>query len=523
MIRQTSLGERLGSDHALRKGEVLGAIDVGSNAVRLKLVRLLDDGSFDPLHQERDPVRPGEGIWHTGSMGPAVLDRLVATLKRYGDLCRAHGARHVRAVATSAVREAKNKDEVIRRVRAECGLELEVIPGREEARLIGLGVLRGLPRQARSLLVDIGGGSTEVARGVGEEPVELWSVPLGAVRLTEIFERSGKPTRERLVAMRHFAQRVVAETLPTTVKHAPKHAIGSSGTVRAVCSFAAPPGAAYATKEHLSRAVEELFAMSPADRRKRFDASRAAIVVAGAVILESLAFHLHIDGVTAVDGGLKEGLLVDLVRRGVQRRSDPLLSEAVVTAGRRFAFDEKHALHTRDVALALFDKLGSVHGLPPDCRLILEVAAVLHDVGTLVSRSRHHKHSAYLIQNMDLPGLSERERELAALVARFHRRSIPTRDHAALAGLNMLERGVVRALATLVRLADGADHGRTQPVHEVAVRVAGTAAHVRLIARRGAVLEAWDHETERALFRASFGKRLEVELGAARATRRRTA
>jgi exopolyphosphatase/guanosine-5'-triphosphate,3'-diphosphate pyrophosphatase len=520
MVRSGPLGEKLGSDHALRPGEVLGAVDVGSNAVRLKLVRLLDDGSFDPLHQERDPVRPGEGIWHTGSMGPDVLDRLVAALSRYAGICRAEGARHVRAVATSAVREAKNKDDIVARVRDECGLELEVISGREEARLIGLGVLRGMPESARSLLVDIGGGSTEVVRGLGEEPAELWSIPLGAVRLSEIFEPKPRATRERLVAMRRFAQRVVAETLPARIKDAPKFAIGSSGTVRAVCAFAAPPGAAHTTGEHLSRAVEALFAMRPAERRKRFDAQRAEVVVAGAVILESFVHHLRLAGVTAVDGGLKEGLLVDLVRRGEQRRVDPLLSEAVVVAGRRFSFDEAHALHTRDVALKLFDRLDRVHGLPTDARLILEVAAVLHDVGALVSRSRHHKHSAYLIDNMDLPGISDRERELAALVARFHRRSPPAKDHPALAGLNVVERRVVRGLTTLLRVADGSDHGRRQPVRDVDVRSTASSTFLRLIVDKNAVVDDWDHEVERSLFRSCFGRALTLEFARTAARRR---
>lgn len=510
MVRSGSLGEKLGSDHALRPGEVLGAIDVGSNAIRLKLVRLLGDGAFDPLHQERDPVRPGEGIWQTGRMSPQVLERLVGALARYAQICREHGARHVRAVATSAVREAKNKDEIVARVRSECGVELEVISGREEARLIGFGVLRGMPRRARSLLIDIGGGSTEIVRGVGESPVELWSVPLGAVRLSEIFDARPRATRERLVAMRRFAQRVVAETLPKTIKDAPDFAIGSSGTVRAVCAFAAPPGATQTTGEHLSRAVEALFAMRPADRRKRFDAQRAEIVVAGAVILESFVHHLRLGGVTAVDGGLKEGLLVDLVHRGEQRKVDPLLSEAVVAAGRRFSFDEAHALHTRDVALALFDQLDAVHHLPADARLILEVAAVLHDVGALVSRSRHHKHSAYLIGNMDLPGISDRERELAALVARFHRRSPPTRDHPALAGLDVVERRAVRGLTTLLRIADGADHGRRQPVRNVEVRSTATSTAVHLVVDKGAVVDDWEHDVERALFRSCFGRSLAV-------------
>lgn len=508
-----ALGERLGGSHALAPGEILGAIDVGSNAARLKLARVTNDGAFEQLHTERDPIRPGEGIWQHGEMSEPVIKRLVTTLTRYATVCRKLHAGHVRAVATSALREARNKDDVVRRVREAAGLELEVIPGQEEARLIGLGVFRGLPARARSLLIDIGGGSTEVARGVGEDPVELYSVNLGAVRLTEIFGSTTKASREQLVAMRRFAQRVVEANLPTKIPHAPTHAMGSSGTVRAVCAFAAPPHQATVTREHLSRAVEELVRLTPAARRKRFDAQRADIVVAGAVILESIAFHCHLDSVTPVDGGLKEGLLVDLVRRAETRKADPLLSEAVLAAGRRFTFDEAHAVHTRDVALMLFDQLEDMHHLPPDCRLLLEAAAVLHDVGYIVATSRHHKHSQYLIANLDLPGLSERERDLISLVARFHRRTLPTRDHPALAALSVVEKRAVRALAALLRVADTADHGRRQPVSRVETRIGDARVQVRFVPRRGRSIEAWDHEAEQELFRSCFGRRLDVVVG----------
>src|SRR5512140_3496822 len=183
---------------------VVAAIDVGTNAVRLEIARTLVDGSLETLHQERDPIRPGEGVFLTGRMPPEVEDRLVATLRRYAALCRRYGAR-VRAVATSAVREAKNGRDVVRHVRAEAGLNLEIVSGREEARLICLGVLRGRPPTARAILLDIGGGSTEVATAVGEVPTDLWSVPVGAVRLTQIFGTAARASASQLAVLRGFA------------------------------------------------------------------------------------------------------------------------------------------------------------------------------------------------------------------------------------------------------------------------------------------------------------------------------
>src|SRR5262245_17758578 len=295
---------------------VLAAIDVGTNAVRLEMARPMPDGSIETLHQERRAVRPGEGLFTSGSMAREVADRLLSTLRRYGALCRRHGAR-VRAVATSAVREARNREEIVRRARKEAGLTLEVISGREEARLICLGVLCNKAPSTRSLCLDVGGGSTELASAVGERPTNLWSVSLGAVRLTEIFGVSEDVSRKQLKLMRGYAREVVKEGLPARIAGYPRVALGSSGSARAVIGFAAAEGTAHVTPRQLTRAVESLVEMGPERRRRRFDPRRADIVVAGAVILETVAHHLSLEALTAVDRGLRNVVLVDLFRSTV--------------------------------------------------------------------------------------------------------------------------------------------------------------------------------------------------------------
>ncbi|MGD0835301.1 MAG: Ppx/GppA family phosphatase, partial [Polyangia bacterium] len=157
---------------------VIAAIDVGANAIRLEIARGFPDGTIESVHQERDPVRPGEGLFRTGIIPDHVVDRLVGVLRRYAIICKRHRAR-VRAVGTSALREAKNRDEIVRRVKREAGLVVEAISGKEEARLMCLGILSGRPTRARSLCIDIGGGSTEVAGAMGDQPVKLWSVAIG--------------------------------------------------------------------------------------------------------------------------------------------------------------------------------------------------------------------------------------------------------------------------------------------------------------------------------------------------------
>ncbi len=487
------------------------AIDVGTNAARLEMARVRADGTLETLHSERDPVRPGEAVFSTGVMSKPVADRLLATLRRFGALCRRYHAR-VRAVATSAVREAKNGREVVKRARDEAGVNLEVISGKEEARLICLGVLQGRPRKSHSLVVDIGGGSTEVIHAAGEKPLELWSTALGSVRLTEVFDASRKITPKQLKLMRGFAREVIAEALPkgtSKLKGAPRIALGSSGSIRAVVSFAAEQ--AHATPAQITAAVDALVDMGHAGRRQRFEERRADIIVAGAVTLEAVVQHLGLKGITAVDSGLRDGLIRELVRRSGAEDQDHVASDAALALGQRFYFDERHANQVARIALALFDDLASIHKLPATARMYLEVAALLHDIGHAVSYTRHHKHTYYLIQNADLPGLADRERDIVARIARYHRRTAPEATHADMEGLTHAEVAMVRKLSTLLRIADALDRSHHQPLRGVRAVPNGSAVAVRLYSKEPIDLEIWDAEHEAAFFRRVFRKALQFK------------
>ncbi len=491
------------------RAPVVAAIDVGTNAVRLEIARVLPDGAVETLHQERDPIRPGEGVFATGRMPPDAEDRLVATMRRYAALCRRYHAR-VRAVATSAIREAKNGPDVARRIRREAGVALDVVSGREEARLICLGVLRGRPAGARALVVDVGGGSTEVAAAVGEEPKALWSVPLGAVRLTEIFGASGRLPASRLAALRSFAAEAFREAIPRPPARV-RTALGSSGTIGAVVDFAAEGGRS-ATRREVSRAVDALARMSVSERRRRFEPRRAEIVVAGAVALEAAMDHLGLAAIAAVDTGLRNGVLVELARTD-GRTQDASSADALVEFGRRFAFDEAHSRQVARLALELYDALAPLHRLPSSGRRLLEAAAVLHDVGHAVSPTAHHKHTYYLVSNADLPGFSDRERQLVALVARFHRRSAPSRRRADLEHLSSSELRTVRKLTAILRVADALDRSHGQPVRALSIGARRSDVRIGISARAPIDLELWDAEREAVLFRQVFGRRVVFSRG----------
>ncbi|MEK6606025.1 MAG: Ppx/GppA phosphatase family protein [Myxococcota bacterium] len=500
-------------------GTVLAAIDVGTNAVRLELARVLPDGSLETLREERDPIRPGESLFATGVMPEPVLGRLVVTLRRYGALCRRYHAR-VRAVATSAVREARNHQAIIRRVRTEAGVDLDVVSGKEEARLICLGVLHDKPRHSRSLCIDIGGGSTEVAFARGEEPASLWSIAVGSVRVTEVFRTHAGVSERKLRLMREYVREALEEVLPPRIPEAPSRALGSSGAIRAVVAFASNGDAREVSADRISKAVRRIAELSPSDRKRHFDPDRGDIIVASAVILDALMEHLRLSSITAVDRGLRDGVLVDLLRRLKAGAGDRSLAEASCAIGRRFSFDEKHAVQVARLAVSLFEGLKRVHRLPPAAGRYLEAAALLHDIGHAVGYHRHHKHSYYLIQNADIPGLTDREREIVARIARFHRRSPPDLDHPGMEGLAVIEMRWVRKLATLLRVADALDRSHHQAIDHLRTVARERAVTLHLDTHGSVDLELWDAGREARLFQQVFGRRLVVDSKAAAAAAR---
>ncbi|MBL9037072.1 MAG: Ppx/GppA family phosphatase [Archangium sp.] len=491
--------------------ETLGSIDVGTNAVRLELARVTADGSLETLHTERDPVRPGEGLFTTGVIQREAADRLVATLRRYAALCKRYRAR-VRAVATSALREAKNRDEIVRRVKKEAGLSLDVISGREEARLICLGVFHGKQPTSKSVCIDIGGGSTEIIIAQGETPKELWSVDVGAVRLTEVFGTTDAISKKQLAVLRQLAGDAIAEALPRELRGVPQGAVGSSGTIGAIVAFARSEGVGHATMQEITDTVESLAEMTAEKRRKRFDPRRADIVLAGAAILEAAMLQLGSKTVMAVDRGLREGVLLDLVRRRQVDVDDHSQADAAIAVGRRFGFSETHARQVAKLAMSLFDELAALHQLPAAARPYLEVAALLHDIGHAVNYQRHHKHTHYLIENVDLPGFAERERTLVAAIARFHRRSTPEPGHEALEGMTAAEIRIVRRCSTLLRIADSLDRSHHQPVRRITASTKGRFVVLDVRANQSIDLEQWDVGHESGVFRDVFGKTLQLHV-----------
>ena len=484
------------------KRSVLAVVDLGSNATRLQIASVDSKGRTTVLAEDRAAVRLGEQVFRTGRLSAAAIARTALAMERFAKLAQRAGAEQTRAVATSAVREASNRAALVRTIKIHAGLDLEVISGAEEARLVCLGVLAGTPPSERSLILDIGGGSTEIISARGEEPDSAVSLQLGSVRLTEFFVESDPIARKQVKLIDEAIQDSMGTVDPLLVGKY-KRIIGAAGTTGAVAQLARrisgrdPESSLPVTYSQVKRVLERLRDSTAKERRKLgVDEQRNDIVYAGTAICEGVMRKLRVEELAITSRGLRDGLMADLVRRTVRPRGSHLHQETAVldglrAFGRRCGYREEHAEQVAQLSLSLFDQTREVHKLGEEERALLNAAAMLHDVGAFVSYNRHHKHSYYLLYHADLPGFTDRERELIATIARYHRRSPPKDRHAEFQRLTPDERIVVRRLAALLRVADGLDRGHRRHVRSVTVKPRGKRLEIDVEADEGSELEVW--------------------------------
>ena len=504
-----------------RKGATLAVVDLGSNAVRLQIASVDARGHTNVLAEDRAAVRLGEQVFKTGRLSASAIARTAVALARFAKLAQRAGAEEVRAVATSAVREASNRAALIRTVKNHAGISLEVISGAEEARLVCLGVLQGEPTAERSLILDIGGGSTEIISARGEEPESSWSLQLGSVRLTEMFVESDPPSRKQTRLVDEAVQDALQQVDPLLIgKH--KRIIGAAGTTGAVAQLARalsgrePISSLPVNAEQVRRVVERLRTATARERKKLgVDDQRSDIIFAGAAITEGVMRRLRVDELQITSRGLRDGVMADLVRRVVRPRGTHLHQESVVldglrAFGRRCGYREEHAEQVAQLSLSLFDQTRELHRLGEEERSLLHAAAMLHDVGAFVSYNRHHKHSYYLLYHADLPGFTDREREIVATIARYHRRGLPKDRHEEFQRLTPEERIVVRRLAALLRVADGLDRGHRRHVRSLNVSRRGMGLQIDVVAEENSELEVWSAKQKADLLEEVCGGEVRI-------------
>ncbi len=500
----------------------VGCVDAGSNAIRFLVEEFTDRDRSRTLASERVPIRLGHGVFLTGKLTARAMDDAVAALTGFRETMESLEVRAYRAVATSAVRESTNGAAFLRRVRRESGLELDVITGSEEARLVHLAIRNRVDLgRERWVLVDLGGGSVEVS--LVDDSGVLWSEShtMGSVRLLEELAGAEEdPGRFRRV----LAEYVATLRIPSASRdRKPSGFIATGGNIESLARLTGVEpdgkGVSVVTLEDLRRVIASLSRLSYRRRVEELDLreDRADVILPAALVYERLAELTGVDRIHVPNVGVKEGIILDLVDAvtslsGHEERQEREVMNASVNLGRKYLFDEGHAVQVAALARGLFDQLGGLHGLGRGDRRVLIAAAILHDIGSFISYKKHHRHSFYLISNSEISGLSPEEIQLAAHTARYHRKSEPTPEHEFFARLEEPDRDRVMKLASILRLADAMDREHRQAVKEVRAQVNKNEVVLLPRVEGDILLERWSLEKRAQLFSKTFGVTVRVRL-----------
>ena len=501
-------------------------IDIGTNSIRMMVVRLNPNLSYTVLSLEKEMVRLGAGGFDDMFLRRDAIDRTVLVCRKFVELSRYYGADEINAVATSAAREARNQNVLVERIREETGVELGIISGIEEARLVFLGVTSGLELSDRTaLMIDIGGGSTELAMGTGRGHEYLDSLKLGAIRMTDLFiprDHQGTVSEKTYEAMKKHVRGYMSQAARYIRKRRIDVAIGSSGTIvnlseMAVRSHGGRTGTLRLS--HLRKLASTIRSSTLKERRMLpgINPERADIIIGGAAVLEAIMEELRIDEVQVSERGVREGLLVDYLARiegSPHAQGKSVRETSVLQLGRSCDVDESHAAIVERLSLSLFDSARSagLHNLGEKERELLRYAAYLHDVGDFISFTNHHFHSYYIIRNADLLGFDQREVAIMAALARYHRKKAPRRKDPELAGLDQKTYDAIATMSAFVRLAESLDRSHGGVVEKVSLRKTDGKAVLELASDGDPSLEMWGLEGAEKAFRRVFGLGLVVKL-----------
>ncbi|MDB4957684.1 MAG: Ppx/GppA phosphatase [Myxococcales bacterium] len=471
----------------------LGAIDAGSNAIRVVIAELAATDLIR-VEAERIPVRLGHKAFTSGELDTKTIDQAVAAFVHFRQRFDSDGVTIYRAVATSAVRNASNRDVLLHRLYHEAGIELDVIEGEEEARLVRKAVIQAMPGSPPRAILDLGGGSLEVSLRQGS----AWrghSLPVGTVRLLETFGLDGAIAEAEAGMVRRYT---------ATLMHPIARGAGAGWTTAAITGGNAEalakifgdgnPSTPSMDLLALEKGLPSIVSATVEERMAKFGVKRDRAEVLGiaALVFATVARQLGIQKLVAPGVGVREGVLIELAEtaREEQAKAEGAHDKALLTAARSFAnrvdHDTTHGEHVRLLSRALFHQLRDVHGVPDDRGVLLEVAALLHDVGEVVNQRGHHKHSEYMIRWGRIPGLDDTGREMVALMARCHRKD-PGRAKQMIndSPLAKEQRVHLRRMTALLRIADGLDSEHRSRVEQVVCTRMGDSIVLDLVVRDG--------------------------------------
>jgi exopolyphosphatase/guanosine-5'-triphosphate,3'-diphosphate pyrophosphatase len=512
----------------MQRKQTLAAIDIGSNSCRLKIARI-EQHRLKVLHEDREVTRLGASVFESGMISPDAMAGTLRALKRFYKAVQEAAADRVRAVATAALRDARNAQAFVAWVKSETGWDLEIISGLEEARLIHRGVMREARTQGRCLLVDLGGGSCEITLSDRRRIVETMSLPLGAVRLTEEFlHEADRPAPEDLARMKRYIRRELGRAGRRFGRLSRVQVIATSGTAAALVQASvvtklagrpakrAKPTSRTAETRAVRRLATKLPKLTNQERGKLpgVGPRRAEIIVAGAAVYAELLEHFGLAGFRYSELGLRDGILAQMLaeqdaRTSAHQQFERDRWESVLATCNRYGVDTRLAEPVRAHAAQLFRDLQSMHGLPADYRQWLEAAAMMRDVGKYINYQGHHRHTQYVIAGSELYGFTPQQRSIVSGIARYLGKSRPAPQDRAFRYIAPADHDNVKRAIVLLRLAVALNQDRASDVLRVTVRAYPKRVVLKIQpGRTGAELELWSLRKEAAYFREVFRREL---------------
>jgi len=498
----------------------IAAIDVGTNAIRMVVGSVNPDRRIDVLEDVREPVRLGQDVFTRGSVSEDTTERVIDVFQKFRRLIDKYGVEHVKAVATSATREAQNSDTFIDRLAQATGIELVAIGAEEEARLVHLAVAERVDlKNKRALLIDIGGGSVEVTLVADGSIITTVSFNMGTVRLLKKLEQARVGERQFNQLVREYADATRNWLESRIGQQNIDLCVGTGGNVEALGELRkrlfGKDSPFLVTRGELDALVETFQGMTFEERIQelRLRPDRADVIVPASIVLQTIMRQARVDEVHVPQVGLKDGLLIDIVQELYDRRSRLHREQVIASAmqvGRKYAFDEPHATTVAKFAVQLFDETQRLHHLDEESRLLLEVAALLHDIGHFVNATEHHKHTFYLLNATPLIGLSKSQGAIVANVARYHRKSASSLQHEAYKVLPAKDRVTVSKLASLLRLADALDNEHGSKVSGFTIAYDRPRFHITLHGQGDLLLEKWALAKRTPLFEEVFGAKVAI-------------
>lgn len=501
-------------------GARIAALDVGSNSIRLVVAEVLPSGGYRVLDEERENTRLAAALTKTERLDPKAADATVTVLRNFQSIAVGYGVNQIRAIGTSALRDAEDGHEFCDRVRKDLKLSIEVISANEEARLAFLSVARAFDISGRKVAVaDIGGGSTEIVLASSGLVDQVYETKLGAVRVAEQCGVTARSSVKRVVKLRDFVDRALKKEVgkPPFV---PDMLFGTGGTFTALASIimaqqgiaGQPMWGFRVTRAQIRHLVADLANMSLERRCKvaGLSPNRADIIVAGLAIIERIMRQLHVNVVQVHTRGVRDGLLLTMVQQSPTPPAVPAEDRraAVEEFAKNCGVDLTHARQVARIAGSLWKQLAVPLGLKPEDGELIESAALIANVGYLINFEGHHKHSYHLIVNSELPGFERRQLQILANVARYHRGTRPKKRHENFAELSLEDQQRVCALAAILRLALALDRTHQQNVAEVRARVRDDIVRITFQSQGDTDVDLWAAERKVDLFEKVFGRKV---------------